>query len=103
MMKISFDLVFVHGKGLDNLIDLLKENPRFVFQVTKRKRGKEGFSIWQHKQQATHRGEVRLVQSEGTFSGEIRDRSNGMLTGAFLGWIVRNARDMIYRLDFRME
>src|SRR5262249_45700001 len=103
MRTVSFDLVFLHGKGLDDLIDLLKANPRFVFQVVKRKRGREGFALWQHKQQATHRGEVKLIQSGGTFHGVIRDRSNGMLTGAFLGWLVRNAVDLIYRIDFRME
>ena len=59
--------------------------------------------VWQHKQQVTHRGEVKLMQSRGTFWGQIRDRSNGMLTGAFLGWIVRNAHDLVYRVEFWME
>ena len=103
MRVVNCDLVFVQGKGLDDLNELLKANPRFVFHITKRKRGREGHAVWQHKQQVTHRGEVKLMQSGGTFRGQIRDRSNGMLAGAFLGWIVRNAHDLVYRIEFRME
>ena len=103
MQVIDCDLVFVQGKGLDDLLDLLKTNPRFVFQMTRRKRGREGHAVWEHKQQVTHKGEVKLMQSGGRFSGQIRDRSNGMLTGAFLGWIVRNACHLVYRIEFRMQ
>ena len=138
MRVVNCDLVFVQGKGLDDLIELLKANPRYVFTLEKRKRtdvidalkkheigyhsnwhstqptpamycsnldwdvdgGREGHALWRHKQQVTHRGDVKLFQSGGKFWGQIRDHSNGMLTGAFLGWIVRNASDLIYRIEF---
>jgi len=103
MQRIDCDLVFVQGKGMDDLNELLRENPRYVFQIVKRKRGREGWAVWQHKQQVTHRGDVKLIQSGGRFRGEIRDRSNGMLAGAFLGWIIRNANDLVYRIEFRMN
>jgi len=102
MQPVDCDLVFVQGKGLDDLNDLLRTNPRYVFQIVKRKRGREGWAVWQHKQQGSHRGEVKLIQSGGKFRGEVRDRSNGMLTGAFLGWIIRNASDLVYRIELRM-
>ena len=103
MRVLHCDLAFVQGKGLDDLNDLLRGNPRYVFQIHERKRGREGWAVWRHKQQITHRGDVKLQQSGGTFWGQIRDRSNGMLTGAFLGWIVRNAHELVYRIEFRME
>ena len=103
MTVVNCELVFVQGKGMDDLNELLKGNPRFVFHIVKRKRGKEGWAVWRHKQQVTHRGDVKLIQSRGTFRGQIRDRSNGMLAGAFLGWIVRNARDLVYRIEFWMD
>ena len=103
MTVVNCELVFVQGKGMDDLNELLKANPRYVFFMHKRKRGKEGWAVWRHKQQVTHGGDVKLFQSGGTFWGQIRDRSNGMLTGAFLGWIVRNAREMVYRIEFWMD
>ncbi len=103
MRMVSCDLVFLQGKGLDDLNERLRGNPRFVFQIQKRKRGKEGWALWRHKQEVTHRGDVKLIQSGGKFTGRISDRSDGKLTGAFLGWLVRNASDLIYRVEFRME
>jgi hypothetical protein len=103
MRTVSCDLVFVQGKGLDDLNERLRANPRFVFRIEKRKRGKEGWALWRHKQAITHRGDVKLIQSGGKFRGEIKDRANGMLAGAFLGWILRNAEDLIYRIEFRIE
>jgi hypothetical protein len=103
MRTVSCDLVFVQGKGLDDLNERLRGNPRFVFRIEKRKRGKEGWALWRHKQEITHRGDVKLIQSAGRFRGEIKDRSNGMLAGAFLGWLLRNADDLIYRIEFRIE
>ena len=66
-------------------------------------RGLQRVAPWRHKQEVTHRGDVKLIQSGGKFSGRITDRSNGMLTGAFLGWLIRNAADLVYRIEFRME
>ncbi len=103
MRVVNCDLVFIQGKGLDDLIELLKANPRYVFTLEKRKRGREGHALWRHKQQGSHRGDVKLFQSGGKFWGQIRDHSNGMLTGAFLGWIVRNASELIYRIEFWMD
>jgi hypothetical protein len=103
MRPVSCDLVFVQGKGLDDLNERLRANPRFVFRIEKRKRGREGWAVWRHKQQVTHRGDVKLIQSGGKFRGEIKDRSNGMLAGAFLGWLLRNAEDLVYRIEFRIE
>jgi hypothetical protein len=103
MLSVDCDLVFVQGKGLDDLNDRLRDNPRFVFWIDKRKRGKEGWALWRHKQTVTHKGDVKLIQSGGKFRGQIKDRSNGMLTGAFLGWILRNASDLIYRIEFRLD
>ena len=103
MLTVSCDFVFVQGKGLDDLNERLRSNPRFVFRIHRRKRGREGWALWRHKQVVTHRGEVKLIQSGGKFRGRIQDRSNGMLSGAFLGWLLRNAEDLIYRVEFRID
>jgi len=103
MRSVSLDLTFLHGKGLDDLTELLESNPRFVFTIHKRKRGKSGWTVWRHKQQKSHRGDVKLMKGNGAFHGRIKDRSDGQLTGAFLSWIVRNAHQLVYRVDFRIK
>ncbi len=103
MPRVNCDLVFVQKKGLEDLIDRLRANPRFVFQIHRRKRGSEGWAIWRHKQQVSHRGDVKLFQSGGKFWGQIQDRSNGQLTGAFMSWLIRNASDLIYRVEFWLD
>lgn len=100
MQGVSFDLFFVYGKGLDDLNALLESNVRFVFKIHRRKRGKDGWTVWRHSK---HRGDVKLMKKEGTFRGRITDRAEGLLTGAFLSWIVRNAGGLIHGIDIRMK
>lgn len=100
MRGVSFDLFFVFGKGLDDLNELLESNVRFVFKIHRRKRGKDGWAVWRHSK---HRGDVKLTKQGGTFRGRITDRSEGLLTGAFLSWIIRNAGDLIHGIDIRMR
>jgi hypothetical protein len=102
MPHIHCDFTFFHGKGLNDLNKLLKSNSRFVFEIHKRHKGKKkNWVVWRHKQKRTHGGDVKLIEEGGIFWGEITDNSNGMLTGAFLGWIIRNARDLVYGINFR--
>lgn len=103
MRTLSLDLTFLHGKGLDDVTELLDSNPRFVFTIHKRKRGKNGWTVWRHKQQRSHRGDVKLMKKDGIFWGRIKDRSDGQLTGSFLSWIVRNADKLVHRIDFRIQ
>ncbi len=103
MRSVGLDFTFLHDKGLDDLTELLESNPRFVFAIHKRKRGKNGWTVWRHKQQRSHRGDVKPMKENGTFRGRIRDVSDGQLTGAFLSWLVRNAADLVYRVDVRIE
>jgi hypothetical protein len=81
-------------------IELLKANPRYVHFLRRQARPED--TPWRHKQQGTHRGDVKLFQSGGKFWGQIRDHSTAF-TGAFLGWIVRNASDLIYRIEFWLD
>ncbi len=71
--------------------------------IHKRKKGKKGYqwATWRHKQTKTRTGEVKLIQKDGVFWGEINDRSGGyMLAESFLSWIMSNADDLVCRVDF---
>jgi hypothetical protein len=105
MDRIVCDLTFVYRKGLDDLNKRLLSNPKYIFRIHKRKRKKRGYQwiIWRHKAATTHPGDVKLVEKNGVFWGEIDDRSGGhKLTGSFLSWMMSNADDLIRRLDFRL-
>ncbi len=38
------------------------------------------------------------MQEDGVSSGQIVDKSQGQLTGAFNSWLVRNAKDLVRRV-----
>jgi hypothetical protein len=44
MRSVGLDFTFLHRKGLDELTGLLESNPRFVFTIHRRKRGKNDTS-----------------------------------------------------------
>jgi len=105
MFRVEF--LFKAGAGYDELLSLLRSNPRFVFCVhsedsidkrTKKSKVK-GWARIKHKQ---HHGEVKLAKDSGRCTGEITDRSPAMkLTGAWVSWLANNASELIYGVDVR--
>ena len=98
MDRVYLDLTFAHGSGLADLLKRLESMESSIFSIKKRRGGKSTkklSAVWAH---ARYRGEVRLVQEDGVSSGQIVDKAQGQLTGAFNSWMVRNAKDLVRRV-----
>lgn len=103
------DYMFRAGKSYDDLLDLIRSNPRYVFFIhaecrrdkrTKKARLK-GWAKIHHKK---HEGEVKLIKERGRCFTEIDDMSGGhQLLGAWLAWLASNAADLVYGVDVRFE
>ena len=95
-----------HGFAIEDLTDLLRKNPKYVFTYEdtllklRRFRNKPKATYhWKHKQ---YGGPIRLKKREGVFWGEVPEskvRGPGQLLGAFVSWLLVNAPNMVYRLD----
>ena len=106
---MRLDMIFKHPNGLDELNDRLVSNPRFIFYLYKdtgrdkrtRLSRLKGRYIWRHKRQG-YNGVIKLIKDNGRFWVEIDDQSAGLLTGAFISWIIRNANDLVAGIDMRL-
>jgi hypothetical protein len=105
----SIDIVLRQGFSIDHLTDLLRSNPRYIFNcnLPARKRkisrhsAKKVTYRWQHKKYKKYGGSIKLRKENGIFWAEVDDENGGQLLGAFVSWLYSNAGDMVYRLDIR--
>lgn len=105
------DFLFKAGKGYEDLLDLVRSNPRFVFSVhredTTDKRRRlarvKGWARLRHDRYR-HKGEVKLVKDHGRCFAEITDNSGGLqVVGAWVSWLASNAGDIVHGVDIRYE
>ena len=107
-MKATCDILFIYQKGYYELVELIRSNPHYVFQVIgeaklDRRRAKAKMMGWvklKHKSPSKE-GYVRLEKKKGRCLMEIVDKSNGQLTGSWISWLLRNASDMLVGVDMR--
>jgi hypothetical protein len=103
-VSYTVDIVLRQGFSIDHLTDLLRSNPRYIFNCniparrrkTSRHASKKVTYKWQHKK---YGGVINLRKENGVFWAEIEEESQ--LLGAFVSWLYANAGDMVYRLDIR--
>jgi hypothetical protein len=110
-VDFEIDFLFKTGAGYDSLVNLIRSNPKYVFEVFKQdkrdkrtKKAKEaGWVEIRHKQHKnSHRGVIRLTKSLGVCRASVRDGSGGFkLIGAWTSWLASNASDLISGLDVR--
>jgi len=104
----TLDLVLNQGLSIDHLTDLLRSNPRYVFTcdlpAQRRKVPRHEASRityrWIHKR---YGGEVKLKKQDNTFWAEIVAENEGQLVGAFVSWLINNARQIVCRIDIRID
>jgi hypothetical protein len=111
-VNFEIDFLFKAGAGYDDLVNLIRSNPRFVFEVVKQdkidkrtKVAKEtGWVKVRHKQhKGSHRGTIKLSKNLGVCRASVRDQSGGMkLIGAWTSWLASNASDLVSGLDVRI-
>ena len=111
-MFITFDLFFKEGKGYEDLITLIKSNPKkYTFLVNKidkidkrlRKSRNYGWTMLKHRNERFE-GYVKIFKHDGECFCNINDNSGyGALTGAWLSWLVSNAYELIYGVDIRLR
>lgn len=107
MGTCNVDLTFRQGFSIDHLTDLLRSNPRYIFTCNiparKRKISRHGAKqityCWFHKK---YDGEIKLKKRGGIFWAEINSENIGQLVGAFVSWLISNAKEMVYRIDIRL-
>jgi len=108
-MQFHIDLLFRAGKGYDDLVARIEENPRYVFGIAKQgktdKRTKKarlkGWAEIRHKQ---HAGVIKLVKNRGVCRADVEDESGGLkLIGAWTSWLASRADDLIYGIDVRTD
>ena len=106
-MDFEIDFLFKNGAGYDDLLALIRANPRYVFEVSKQdkfdKRTKKardkGWVEIRHKQ---HIGVIKLSKSDGVCRASVSDQSGGLkLIGAWTSWLASNASQLISGLDLR--
>jgi hypothetical protein len=108
-MQFHIDLLFRSGKGYDDLVSRIGENPRYVFGIHKqdqrdkrtRKGRQKGWAEIRHRQ---HAGVIKLVKDEGVCRACVEDESGGLkLIGAWTSWLASRTSDLIYGIDIRIE
>lgn len=106
-MDFQIDFLFKAGACYDDLVNLIKGNPRYVFEVLKqdktdkrtRKAKDTGWVLIGHKR---HSGVIKLSKNCGVCRAEVRDESGGLkLIGAWTSWLATNASLLISGLDIR--
>lgn len=105
-MSYTIDIVLRQGFSIDHLTDLLRSNPRYIFNCnlparkrkTSRHEAKKVTYRWQHKK---YGGSLKLKKENGVFWAEMDEEDGSQLLGAFVSWLYSNAGEMVYRLDIR--
>jgi hypothetical protein len=110
-MDFEIDFLFKAGASYDDLVALIRSNPRFVFEVAKqdkidkrtRKAKETGWAEIRHKQHNnSHRGSIKLSKKSGVCRAAVRDEAGGMkLIGAWTSWLASNASELLSGLDVR--
>ncbi len=108
-MPYRVEISLRHGFAIDDLTELLRSNPKYVFETDatrgtlRRLRNKpRAMYRWRHKRFG---GPVKLKKRAGEYWAEVPEHGKlggpGRLLGAFVSWIFVNAGEMVYRLDIR--
>jgi len=92
-MVVYLRLLCVKDFKVRDLNDMLEAKGERTFEVAK----KRGVPAWTHK---VHGGriEYRPWEDSSVIDVSIRGKQEDMLTGSFVGWILRNVSDKILEI-----
>lgn len=105
------DFLFKSGNGYEELVDLIRSNPRFVFRVhredTTDKRRRlarvRGWVVLRHRRYGA-KGEVKVIKDHGRCFAEITDDTGSLqVVGSWVSWLASNASELVHGVDVRFE